>query len=140
MVKCCIFVVYQGYDYSTGVWQFEGYGYIPSGTRNVCVMQVFGASLRSYATTLMLVVRNNTLLYYDNPVVTANIHDRWFRLNVIHDVDSSHLKVYINRCLKLEASGHGGDFHFFKFGVYCSQYDGSYYMESRWTRIKVFKK
>ena len=132
-------MVFQGYDYSSGIWQFEGYGYVPSGTYNVCIMQVFGAKYHSYATTLMLVVRNDTLLYYRNPVVATNLHNRWFRLNVIHDVDSSTLKVYINKVLKLEAPGHGGTSHFFKFGVY-SQYDGSHYMESRWKKIKVLKK
>ncbi|GMN33340.1 hypothetical protein TIFTF001_004098 [Ficus carica] len=129
----------RGYDYSSGIWQFEGYGYVPSGTTNVCIMQVFGASLHSYATTLMLVVRNNTLLYYKNPTVATNLHDRWFRLNVIHDVDSSILKVYIDGILQLEAPGHGGTNHFFKCGVY-SQYDGSRCMESHWKWIKVFKK
>lgn len=27
-----------GHDYSSGVWQFEGYGYVPSGTSGVSVM------------------------------------------------------------------------------------------------------
>ena len=29
--------------YTAGVWQFEGYGYVPAGTSGVSVMQVFGA-------------------------------------------------------------------------------------------------
>ncbi|CAN6325958.1 unnamed protein product [Urochloa humidicola] len=33
-----------GYDYSSGVWQFEGYGYVPSGATGVSIMQVFGGS------------------------------------------------------------------------------------------------
>ncbi|CAL5098091.1 unnamed protein product [Urochloa decumbens] len=34
-----------GYDYSSGVWQFEGYGYVPSSTTGVSIMQVFGGSV-----------------------------------------------------------------------------------------------
>ncbi|KAK9950001.1 hypothetical protein M0R45_005508 [Rubus argutus] len=128
----------RGYDYSSGVWQFEGYGYVPSGTANVTIMQVFGAS--PHATTLMLIVGSNgTLTYYRTAVLDPYIYDRWFRVNVIHDVYASHLKVYIDGVLKFEAPGRGGTFHYFKCGVY-SQPDGSYYMESRWKGIKVLKK
>ncbi|PRQ49246.1 putative concanavalin A-like lectin/glucanase domain-containing protein [Rosa chinensis] len=111
-----------GYDYSSGVWQFEGYGYVPCGTANVTIMQVFGAS--PHATTLMLRVGSNgTLTYYRTVVLDPYIYDRWFRVNVIHDVYASHLKVYIDGVLKLEAPGRGGKFHYFKCGVY-SQPDG----------------
>ncbi|OMO55916.1 Concanavalin A-like lectin/glucanases superfamily [Corchorus capsularis] len=126
-----------GYDYSSGVWQFEGYSYVPSrnGTSGVCIMQVFGAS--SHATTLMLRVYKGSLYYYREGPIEKNIYDRWFKLNVIHDVDASKLKVYIDGVLKLEAPGRGGENHYFKFGVY-SQDDASHYMESRWKHIKGY--
>ncbi|TQE00683.1 hypothetical protein C1H46_013732 [Malus baccata] len=124
--------------YSSGVWQFEGYGYVPCGTANVTIMQVFGGS--PHATTFMLRVgQNGTLTYYRSAVLASNMYDRWFRLNVIHDANASHLKVYIDGVLKFEAPGRGGTSHYFKCGVY-SQPDGSYYMESRWKGIKVLKK
>ncbi|CAD6268241.1 unnamed protein product [Miscanthus lutarioriparius] len=74
-----------GYDYSSGVWQFEGYGYVPSGTTGESIMQVFGAG----ATTLMLHVYDGALRYYDRQVVEDGAYDRWFRLNVVHDVGVS---------------------------------------------------
>lgn len=37
----------RGYDYSSGVWQFEAYGYVPYETTGVCVMQVFGSNPRT---------------------------------------------------------------------------------------------
>ncbi|KAL9459381.1 hypothetical protein AB3S75_002725 [Citrus x aurantiifolia] len=126
-----------GYDYSSGVWQFEGYGYLPCGTTGVCIMQVFGAS--PHATTLMLRVYNGSLTYYRASVIVPNIYDKWFKLNVIHDVDNSKVRVYIDGVLKSEAPGRGGTSHYFKFGVYAQNND-SYYMESRWKDIKVLKK
>uniref|UniRef100_A0ACD5YXU5 Uncharacterized protein n=1 Tax=Avena sativa TaxID=4498 RepID=A0ACD5YXU5_AVESA len=30
----------RGHDYSSGVWQFQGYGYVLSGTSGVSVMQI----------------------------------------------------------------------------------------------------
>ncbi|XP_050241105.1 citrate-binding protein-like [Quercus robur] len=113
------------------------YGYVPNGTYGVCIMQVFGAS--SQATTLALTVNNGSLSYNGGPVLVPNIYDRWFLLNVIHDVDASDVKVYIDGVLKYEAAGHGEKTRYFKCGVYAQRND-SYYMESRWKEIKVFKK
>ncbi|KAL4366937.1 hypothetical protein GQ457_05G015410 [Hibiscus cannabinus] len=42
----------RGYDYSSGVWQFEGEAYIPSGTTETSIMQVFGGSSRANAPSL----------------------------------------------------------------------------------------
>ncbi|KAJ7968724.1 Citrate-binding protein [Quillaja saponaria] len=117
----------QGYDYSSGVWQFEGEGYVPSGSTGVCIMQVFGAS--SSATTLQVRVYDGSLTSYRAPVLSPNIYNRWFRLNVIHDVDASNVKIYIDGTLKYQGSGKGGSSHYFKFGVY-EQNDPSNYMES----------
>lgn len=101
-------------------------------------MQVFGAS-PSHATTLMLRVYNGSLTYYQSPVLVPNIYNRWFRLNVVHDVEGSTVKVYIDGVLLYEAPGRGGTSHYFKCGVYAQNGD-SYLMESHWKGIKVFKK
>ncbi|KAI4374180.1 hypothetical protein MLD38_012204 [Melastoma candidum] len=131
-------VAIQGYSYSSGVWQLEGYGYVPSGTSGVCIMQVFGAT-HPRATTFMLRDYNGSLSYYRSPVLVYDIYDKWFRLNVIHDVDASKVRVYIDGELKIEANDGGGTFHAFKFGVY-AQKDGSSLMESRWKDIKIWRK
>ncbi|XP_027177710.1 citrate-binding protein-like [Coffea eugenioides] len=131
-------IMIQGYIYSSGVWQFEGYGFVPNGTSGVCIMQVFGASL-PHNTTLMLRVYNGSLTYFEQAnVLVHNIYDRWFRVNVIHEVAASKLKVYIDGVFIFEAAGRGRNSHYFKCGVY-SQVGDSYYMESRWKGIKVLK-
>ena len=65
-----------------------------------------------------------------------NIHNRRFRLNVIHDVGASTVKFYIDGALKYQGVDHGPDTHYFKFGVY-TQNDPSNYLESRWKGIEV---
>ncbi|KAJ1264983.1 hypothetical protein BS78_08G042400 [Paspalum vaginatum] len=98
-----------GYDYSSGVWQFEGYGYVPSGTTGVSIMQVFGGAGDSGpATTLMLHVYDGALRYYDRQVVEYGICDRWFRLNVVHDVGGSTVTVFVDGVERLRAPGRGG--------------------------------
>ncbi|KAL6591957.1 hypothetical protein ACP70R_049649 [Stipagrostis hirtigluma subsp. patula] len=127
--------------YSSGVWQFEGYGYVPAGTSGASVMQVFGAA--EHATTLMLHVYDGRLTYYhdDARVVDGDVYDRWFRLNVIHDVAASNVTVFVDGEHRLTAPGRGGDAHYFKFGVYGqSKNNPSYRMESRWRDVKVFTK
>ena len=128
---------FQGCDYSSGVWQFEGYGYVPSGTTGVSIMQVFGATHR--ATTLMVRVYDGSLTNYRSPALVSDTYNRWFRLNVIHDADAGMVKIYIDGDLKYEGPDDGCKSHCFKFGVY-EQNDSSNYMESRWKEIKVFKK
>ncbi|KAL0344324.1 UNVERIFIED_CONTAM: Citrate-binding protein [Sesamum angustifolium] len=142
-LRTYIFTVIRGNDYSSGVWQFEAYGYVPDGTSGVCIMQVFGSS-PPQATTLMLRVYNGTLSYYRAPVVVPKIYGRWFKLNVVHDVEGRRVEVYIDGVLKYEAASRGrgeaeGTSHYFKCGVY-AQNDASYYMESRWKKIRVLKK
>ncbi|KAK1439327.1 hypothetical protein QVD17_05143 [Tagetes erecta] len=129
---------FQGYDYTSGVWQFEAYGYVPRGTSGVCIMQVFG-SKPPHATTIMLRVYDNNLYYYHNQNIFSNIYDTWFRLNVIHDVEGNNVKAYIDGVLKYDGPGHEGKLHYFKCGVY-SQNDGSNFMESHWRDIKILKK
>lgn len=113
---------------------------MPTGTSGVCIMQVFGADPNAtITTTLMLRVYSGNLTYYTDPVIVPQIYDRWFRVNVIHDMDASYVSAYIDGVLSYEGSGRGGAFHFFKFGVYAQKNDSDY-MESRWKDIKIFKK
>ncbi|GJM87886.1 hypothetical protein PR202_ga03885 [Eleusine coracana subsp. coracana] len=126
-----------GYDYSSGVWQFEGYGYVRSGTTGVSIMQVFGAG--ETATTLMLHVYDGALRYYDRQVVEDNIYDRWFRLNVVHDVGAGKLTVFVDGVERLRAPGRGGGKHYFKFGVYAQRHASSC-METRWKDVKILRK
>ncbi|XP_030461902.1 citrate-binding protein-like [Syzygium oleosum] len=127
----------RGYDYSSGVWQFEGQGYVPGGTSGVCIMQIFGAV--GHTTTSMLRVYNGTLYYYRSQVLVENIYNKWFKLNVIHDVGDSNVKIYMDDQLRYEVPDRGGDLHYFKFGVY-AQDNSSHCMESRWKDVKVLKK
>ncbi|XP_057972642.1 citrate-binding protein-like [Malania oleifera] len=127
----------EGYYYSTGIWQFEGYGYVPSGTSGVCIMQVFGA--KTHPTTLMLKVNNGTLTYYLSNVLEQNIYDRWFKLNVIHDTEAAITRTFIDGVLKLVAPHRQNATHHFQFGVY-QQENASFYGESRWKGIRVMKK
>eukprot|EP01018_Ginkgo_biloba_P036236 Gb_26350 [translate_table: standard] len=127
----------KGYDYTSGVWQFEGDVYIPSGTSGTCVMQVLGGV--KHATSLQLGVHDGELKRYRNESVASDVYDRWIHLSVIHDADAGKMHVFVDGALKLVADDGGKAKHYFKYGVY-AQKNASARLESRWRNIKVGKK
>ncbi|KAI4348091.1 hypothetical protein L6164_008853 [Bauhinia variegata] len=129
----------QGLDYSSGIWQFEGYGFVPNGTSGATVTQIHGAAMA--ATTIILRIYNGNMRYYSGDLVAENLYDKWFRLNLIHDVDGGVVRVFIDGEKKFQVNDKGrSDSMYFKCGVYAAPANISYYMESRWRDIKIYKK
>jgi hypothetical protein len=127
--------------YSSGVWQFEGDMYVPSGASGASVMQIFGAA--THATTLMLHVYDGRLTYYHDltKVVADRVYNRWIRLNVVHDVAAGNVTVFVDGERRLSAPGQGGKEHYFKFGVYKQSHNHpSHRMESRWKNVAIYTK
>nr|TKS18717.1 hypothetical protein D5086_0000003860 [Populus alba] len=92
------------------------------------------------ASTLILRVYDGNLRYYSGDLVATGLDDRWFRLNIIHDVDGDWATVDVDGEQKYSTKDRGpGDLHF-KCGVYAAPRDITYYMESRWRDIKIYKK
>ncbi|CAK8536673.1 unnamed protein product [Lathyrus sativus] len=128
----------KGLDYHSGVWQFEGYGYVPKGTSGATIAQIHGAA--HGATTLILRIYSGDMRYYDTDLVAKNLYDKWFRLNIIHDVDGGIVTVFIDGEKKFQTKDQGPGDLYFKCGVYAAPVDISNYMESRWRDIKIYKK
>ncbi|GLJ18934.1 hypothetical protein SUGI_0338650 [Cryptomeria japonica] len=127
----------QGYDYKSGIWQFEGDGYVPHGSNGMCVMQIHGFVV--HATVLMLFVINGDIKYYHSKVMVSDIYDRWIHFNVIHDTDQRIVTVFADGQETLAVNVTGGDSYYFKCGVY-AQTNSSSCVESRWKNIKVWSK
>ncbi|KAJ9675562.1 hypothetical protein PVL29_024471 [Vitis rotundifolia] len=104
-------------DYSSGVWQFEGYAFEPHGTSGVTIAQIHGAT-----------------------EVATDLYDKWFRLNIIHNVDDGNVTVFIDGVQKFVVKDQGPGDLYFKCGIYAAPANSSNYMESRWKGIKIFKK
>lgn len=78
--------------------------------------------------------------YYSKDLVDKNLYDKWFRLNIIHDVDKGNVAVFINGVKKFQVKDQGPGDLYFKCGVYAAPANISYYMESRWKDIKIYRK
>ncbi|KAJ8771753.1 hypothetical protein K2173_026930 [Erythroxylum novogranatense] len=127
-----------GLDYSSGVWQFEGYGFVPNGTSGATVAQIHGAA--HGATTIILRIYDGNMRYYSGDLIATDMYDKWFRLNLIHDVDGGRVSVFINGEEKFSTHDQGPGDLYFKCGVYAAPRNISYYMESRWRGIKIYRK
>ncbi|PRQ24685.1 putative concanavalin A-like lectin/glucanase domain-containing protein [Rosa chinensis] len=130
-----------GHDYSSGIWQFEGYAYVPSGTSGVTIVQIHGAT--EGATTLQLRMYEGDggdLRYYRYNLVDTDLYDKWFRVNIIHNVDKGKVIVFIDGVKKFVVKDQGPGDLYFKCGVYAAPFNSSNYMESRWKEIKLYKK
>lgn len=128
----------KGLDYHSGVWQFEGYAYVPKITSGATIAQIHGAEHGK--TTLLLRIYNGDMRYYSTDLVAKNLYNKWFRLNIIHDVDGGIVTVFIDGEKKFQTKDQGPGDLYFKCGVYAAPVDISNYMESRWRDIKIYKK
>ncbi|XVF37197.1 hypothetical protein REPUB_Repub19eG0125300 [Reevesia pubescens] len=128
----------KGHDYSSGVWQFEGHAYVPKGTSGVTIVQIHGAA--EGATTLQLRIYEGNMRYYRYNLVATDLYDKWFRVNVIHDVGKGKITVFLDGEEKFVVKDQGPGDLYFKCGVYAAPANSSNYMESRWRDIKLFKK
>lgn len=120
------------------MWQFEGHGFVPNGTSGATIAQIHGAA--HGATTLILRIYNGDLRYYSADVIEKNLYNKWFRLNIIHDVDAGKVTVFIDGVQKFQVTDKGPGDLYFKCGVYAARKNISHYMESRWRDIKIYKK
>ncbi|MBA0775780.1 hypothetical protein Gotri_010887 [Gossypium trilobum] len=128
----------KGHDYSSGIWQFEGYAFVPTGTSGVTIVQIHGAA--EGATTLQLRIYDGNMRYYRYNLVATDLYDKWFRVNVIHDVGKGKITVFIDGEEKFVVNDQGPGDLYFKCGVYAAPAKSSNFMESRWRDVKLFKK
>ena len=70
-------------------------------------------------------------------LVATDLYDKWFRHNIIHDVDMGMVTIFIDGVQNFQAKDKGPGDLYFKCGVYAAPTNISYDMESRWRDIKI---
>ncbi|OMP03861.1 Concanavalin A-like lectin/glucanases superfamily [Corchorus capsularis] len=137
----------QRYNYSDGIrslWVYNNDKPFKhsSGTRPRTEIrikfQIHGAA--EGATTLQLRIYDGNMRYYKYNLVATDLYDKWFRVNVIHDVNEGKITVFIDGEQKFVVKDQGPGDLYFKCGVYAAPENSSNFMESRWRDIKLFKK
>lgn len=91
-------------------------------------------------TSLQLRMYDGDMRYYRYNLVHTNLYDKWFRVNIIHNVDEGKITVFIDGVQKFEVKDQGPRDLYFKCRVYAAPANGSHRMESRWRDIKLYRK
>ena len=130
-------------DYTSGLHQFEADMMIPTNTDDVTIMQIHTGNADSGKfgpVALMLQVHNHGNLYQGrNSLVFPDIYGKWFHLNVIHDVATRTISVYINDKLAGKFRDPGAPDYYFKCGVYMCR-GGSTEMQVYIKNVKLWHK
>lgn len=124
--------------YTSGQHQFEADVMVVTNTSRVSIMQIFGGE-NHQATSLQLRVYDGKLKEYNNKTLLPDINGQWVHLNVIHDVATHDIAVYVNGKLALETKDNGGKEWHFKCGVY-AQEKPSHKMEVFYRNIRIYRK
>lgn len=130
--------------YTSGQHQFEADVMVVTNTSPVSIMQVFGGDKIDedsgrHATSLQLRVYDGKLKWYDKKVLLSNIYDKWFHLNVTHDVSTHEIQIFINGKLAMTFKDNGGKEWHMKCGVY-AQKEAKGKMDIYYRNVKIYHK
>ncbi len=131
-------------DYKKGEIQYQSMELVPANENGYCVFQIHTGDAQSHeygATAFMLFWLSEdggSVHDYSGKELASNLGNKWFQLNVDHDLESNTLKVWINRQLVwTQTTKDAGDFYF-KDGVYVQRDDPSYQMDANITNIRMW--
>jgi hypothetical protein len=133
-------------DYTSGEIQYQSMEMAPSNENSYCIFQIHTGNTQSHhygATQFMLFWFSSdggSVYDYSKNELASHLGNKWFQVNVDHDVDNHTLKVWINRQLVwTQKCKDAGDFYF-KDGVYEQRHNPSLQMDSYVTDIRIWTK
>ena len=130
---------------SIGEIQYQSTEMAPSNENSYCVFQIHSGDSVSGppygSTTFMLFwfTNNNGSVHdYSGTLLTSNLGNQWFQLNVDHNLVNHTIKVWINRNLVwTQQDNNAGDFYF-KDGVYEQSHNPTLQMDAYITNILMW--
>jgi hypothetical protein len=127
-----------------GEIQYQSTEMAPSNENSYCVFQIHTGDAESGAfgsTTFMLFwfTNNNGSVHdYSGTLLASNLGNRWFQLNVDHNLVSRIIRVWINRNLVWTQQDNGAGDFYFKDGVYEQSHDPTLQMDTYITNILMW--
>jgi hypothetical protein len=126
-------------DYTSGTHQFEGYltFYKPSSQlsdyADTIVSQDFGAATHA-AWKLEVHTDSNGSLVAEGPTIMTGVYGQTHRINIIHNMNSATIQVFVDGSLLYNQADQGGTSHYTKFGMY----GGHAVTHDTWKNVKYF--
>lgn len=133
-------------DYTSGEIQYQAMEMAPSNENSYCIFQIHTGNDQSRghgATTFMLFWFSNdggSVRVYDRHELASNLGNKWFQLNVDHDLAHHTIRVWINQKLVWTQRDNGAGDFYFKDGVYVQNHDPSPKMDTYISGIRMWTK
>lgn len=131
-------------DYTGGEIQYQSMEMAPSNENSYCIFQIHTGDSESSeygSTTFMLfwfTNDNGSVRDYAGTELAKNLGNRWFQVNVDHNVEHHSIKVWINQALVLTQQDNGADDFYFKDGVYEQRHNPTLQMDAYITDIHMW--
>lgn len=131
-------------DYTNGEIQYQANLMAVSNENSYCVFQIHSGDAQSTqygSTTFMLfwfTNDNGSVHDYSGTELAGNLGNKWFQLNVDHNLMTRSLLVWINSNLVWTQLDNGAGDFYFKDGVYEQSHNPTYQMDTYITNILMW--
>ena len=133
-------------DYTNGEVQYQSMELAPSNENGYCIFQIHTGNERTpeYGATQFMLFwfsdDGGSVCDYSKHMLASRLGNKWFQVNVDHDVDHHIIKVWINQQLVwTQQCRDAGDFYF-KDGVYEQRHNPSRQMDTYVTDIHIWSR
>ncbi len=129
---------------SIGEIQYQSMEMAPSNENSYCVFQIHSGDSESDAfgsTTFMLfwfTNNNGSVRDYSGTQLASNLGNKWFQVNVDHNLVNHIIKVWINQSLVWTQLDNGAQDFYFKDGVYEQDHNPTLQMDTYITNILMW--
>jgi hypothetical protein len=131
-------------NYNRGEIQYQSMEMVPSNENSYCIFQIHTGQAESRphgATTFMLfwfAGDGGSLHVYDRREIAKNLGNKWFQLNVDHNLADRIIKVWINKTLVWTQEDNGAGDFYFKDGVYAQRHRPTHRMDTYISDIQMW--
>lgn len=123
-------------DYTNGEIQYQATMMAPSNENSYCVFQIHTGDAQSTnhgSTTFMAFWFTNyggSIHDYSGTTLATNLGNKWFQLNLDHNLVTGTIRFWINRRLVWTQQDNGAGDFYFKDGVYEQDHGPTYQMDT----------
>ncbi len=131
-------------DYTSGEIQYQAMEMAPSNENSYCIFQIHTGNEQSHAhgaTTFMLFWFSGdggSVHNYAGTELASNLGNKWFQLNVDHNVVRRTITVWINQKLVWTQRDNGAGDFYFKDGVYMQKHNPTHQMDAYVKNIQMW--
>ncbi len=123
-------------DYTSGEIQYQSTMMAPANENSYCVFQIHTGDAQSdqYGSTTYMAFwftnYNGSVRDYSGTTLATNLGNKWFQLNVDHNLATGTIRVWINQKLVWTQQDNGAGDFYFKDGVYEQDHSPTFQMDT----------